>query len=78
MEINIYKMTLQDLEEIVDILETDFDNFWNYNILKQEISTEVIDYTNPKTPDLPNQGIGSGAGYLEASNGTFEKITETL
>ena len=23
------------------------------------------------------QGIGSGAGYIELSNGTFEKITET-
>ncbi len=29
-------------------------------------------YTNPLTPELPNQGIGSGAGYLEASNGKFE------
>ena len=32
-------------------------------------------YTNPLTSELPNQGIGSGAGYLEASNGKFEPIT---
>lgn len=31
-------------------------------------------YTNPLTPKLPNQGIGSGAGYLEASNGKFERM----
>ncbi len=35
----------------------------------------TLNYNNPLTPELPNQGIGSGAGYLEASNGSFEPIT---
>lgn len=34
----IEKMTLTDLENIKDILSTEFDDFWNYNILKQELS----------------------------------------
>lgn len=29
----ITKMTISDLEEISDILETEFDDFWNINIL---------------------------------------------
>lgn len=40
MEIKIEKMTIQDLEKIQDILISDFDNFWNYNILKQELLNE--------------------------------------
>lgn len=35
--ININDMTLYDLEQIKDTLITDFDNFWNYNIFKQEL-----------------------------------------
>ena len=37
METKIDKMTLQDLESIKDILEKEFDDFWNYNILKSEL-----------------------------------------
>ena len=49
----------------------------NYNEVKvviatKETKTDVTNYTNPLTTNLPNQGIGSGAGYLEASNGKFE------
>lgn len=33
----ISEMNLQDLENIKDCLLTDFDNFWSYNILKQEL-----------------------------------------
>ena len=36
----IEKMTLEDLDSISSILETEFDNFWNYNILKNEIENE--------------------------------------
>lgn len=38
--LEIRKMTLDDLEEIAPILETDFDNFWNYNIIKSELLNE--------------------------------------
>ena len=37
LDFSIYDMTLSDLEQIKDILITDFDNFWNYNIFKQEL-----------------------------------------
>lgn len=36
MKIN--KMTISDLKEISEILESEFDNFWNFNILYNEIS----------------------------------------
>ena len=35
-DIHIEKMTLDDLESISSILETEFDDFWNYNILKEK------------------------------------------
>lgn len=33
----IEKMTLDDLDSISSVLKSDFDNFWNYNILKSEL-----------------------------------------
>ena len=38
--LEIRKMSLDDLEEISPILETDFDDFWNYNIIKSELLNE--------------------------------------
>lgn len=35
--IKINPMTIQDLNSIKNILETDFDDFWNYTIFKNEI-----------------------------------------
>ncbi len=35
--IQIHKMTIQDLEQISNILNTEFDDFWNENLLKSEI-----------------------------------------
>ena len=35
--VNISVMDLSDLDEIKDILEKDFDDFWNYNIFKSEL-----------------------------------------
>ena len=37
MEIQINNMNLNDLESICSNLEKDFDDFWNYNILKNEL-----------------------------------------
>ena len=37
MEIHISKMTLEDLNIIKDCLLEEFDDFWSYNILKQEL-----------------------------------------
>lgn len=40
----ISEMNLLDLENIKDCLLTDFDNFWSYNILKQELENGKSKY----------------------------------
>lgn len=40
--------------------------------VRPEATCEKTGYINPITGN--SQGIGSGAGYIEVSNGTFEKI----
>ena len=40
----ILTMTLEDLEDMKDTLYSDFDNFWSYNILKQELENKNTTY----------------------------------
>lgn len=40
----ITNMNLSDLENIKDILECDFDDFWNYNIFKSELENSNSTY----------------------------------
>lgn len=42
MEIN--EMTLEDLELIKDTLYSEYDNFWSYNILKNELLNDKTTY----------------------------------
>lgn len=42
--IEIYEMKFQDLELIAETLETNFDNFWNYNIFKSELENKNSKY----------------------------------
>ena len=42
MQIN--NMTLDDLNSISDILLSDFDDFWSYNVLKSELENENSKY----------------------------------
>ena len=49
MDIKIEKMTLNDLENIKNILISDFDDFWNYNILKDELESENSIYIVAKS-----------------------------
>lgn len=44
MNIEIKEMNKSDLEKIKNILQTDFDDFWSYNILKEEIGAENSKY----------------------------------
>ena len=37
-------MNLSDLNEIKSILDTEFDNFWNYNIFKSELENPNSTY----------------------------------
>lgn len=50
-EIQITEMSLFDLENIKDILISDFDDFWNYNILKEELESSNSKYIIAKTND---------------------------
>ncbi len=40
----IVTMILEDLEQMKDTLYSDFDNFWSYNILKQELENKNTTY----------------------------------
>ena len=43
-KIKILTMALSDLEEIQDILQTNFDNFWNFEIFKEELANNNSNY----------------------------------
>lgn len=47
--IEIYEMTIQDLDLIAETLETNFDNFWNYNIFKSELENKNSKYLVAKS-----------------------------
>ena len=40
----ITEMTLNDLEQMKNTLYSDFDNFWSYNVLKQELENKNTTY----------------------------------
>ena len=62
MEISIMKPS--DLEEIKDTLETSFDDFWNYNILRSELASENSTYYIAKISN--NNNIVGFAGIWQA------------
>ena len=37
MDFKISKMSIEDLKSIKNILTTDFDNFWSFDILEEEL-----------------------------------------
>lgn len=44
LDVKISVMQLSDLESIAPILETDFDDFWNYNVFKSELENANSKY----------------------------------
>lgn len=42
--LQISKMSEVDLNEIVDVLQDEFDSFWNENVFRQELSNDNSDY----------------------------------
>ena len=50
-EVQITEMSLSDLENIKEILISDFDDVWNYNILKEELESSNSKYIIAKTND---------------------------
>ena len=47
----ISEMKIEDLENIKDILEVDFDEFWNYETLKEELESNFSKYFIAKQND---------------------------
>lgn len=59
MDIKIEKMSLRDLENIKEILTIEFDDFWNYNILKEELNSSNSYYIVAKSEnELENEIVG--------------------
>lgn len=50
-DIDIREMISEDLETIKNILISDFNDFWNYNILKEELESPNSKYIMAKTND---------------------------
>lgn len=55
MNIKIEAMTLEDLEIIKDTLIYDYDNFWNFNIFKEELQNNNSKYLVAK---INNEIVG--------------------
>lgn len=55
MDLIFSNMNMSDLEEIKDILVSDFDDFWTYSILKDELNCSSSHYIVAK---LNNEIIG--------------------
>lgn len=57
MNLNFSNMNISDLDEIKDILVYDFDDFWTYSILKDELNSSSSHYIVAK---LNNEIVGFG------------------
>ena len=57
MNLELNNMGVSDLESISDILEIDFDDFWNYNIFKSELENSNSIYIVAK---YNNEIVGFG------------------
>ncbi len=51
-------MKISDLESIKDNLQKDFDNFWNYEILKEEIVNTNSSYFVAKSSSVSDEIVG--------------------
>ena len=60
LDVKISNMELSDLDSIAPYLETDFDDFWNYNVFKSELENGNSKYLVAK---ISHQIIGF-AGFI--------------
>ena len=67
----ITEMTLDDLELMKDTLYSDFDNFWSYNILKQELENEKTTYVVAKEN---NEIVGFAGMMIFMDEATLNNI----
>ncbi len=66
MNIEMTEMTLSDLNSIKSILNSDFDDFWNYNIFKSELENENSKYIIAKLDNIVVGFAGFTILYDEA------------
>lgn len=76
MEINISKMTLLDLLEIKNILVSEFDDFWNFDIFKSELENENSKYLVAKFSDeiVGFAGIWKAVDDMHITNIVTKKV----
>lgn len=77
--ITLSVMTISDLENIKDILISDFDDYWNYNTLKEELTCENSIYIVAKqesTHMMDKQGVPSLSFKTETINKNHSNYSE--
>ena len=75
----ITEMTLEDLEQMKNTLYSDFDNFWSYNVLKQELVNDKTKYIIAKEKNEVVGFAGISVIFDEATlNNIVVKMLETL
>ena len=67
----ISKMNLDDLESMKNTLYSDFDNFWSYNVLKQELENKNTTYIIAKEN---NEIIGFAGIFIFDGEATLNNI----
>lgn len=67
----IVTMTLEDLEMMKNTLYSDFDNFWSYNVLKQELENTNTTYIIAKEN---NQVVGFAGIMICLDEATLNNI----
>ncbi len=68
MNLQIEKMTLENLNQIKDNLISDFDDFWNYNVLKQELECENSYFIIAKNNDDEIVGFAGLKNIIDEAN----------
>lgn len=68
MNLQTEKMTLENLNQIKDNLISDFDDFWNYNVLKQELECENSYFIIAKNNDDEIVGFAGLKNIIDEAN----------
>ena len=75
MEIEIQKMTKEHLEQIKDILITEFDEFWNAEVLEKELENPLSTYI---VAISDNQVVGYAGLWQPIDEGHITNIVTRL
>lgn len=76
MAITITKMTLNDLLDIKDILQTEFDDFWNVSTLEDELKYSTSYYIVAKSKPINSvveASVATDSVVVDTENETIEK-----